>query len=503
MIRPAHFWLPPRIGSYGDEAIDLAAEAGWSLDEEQKLGVDAMLSYGPGGAPIALESAIIEARQNGKTARVLQPVALFDLFLMPPDDIMWTAHRMSTVMESFEDFQVAIATSPTLSRRVKKICIDDSNQHIELHNGAKIAFRTRTGDVGRGLGAKRVVLDEALVLSAGLMGSLLPTLSARPNAQVNYGSSAGKTTSAHLANLVRRGRAGNDPTLIWIEFCAPGSWENPPCDKGKKCLHYPDTPGCALDDETLWPLANHALETPTPRITYTYVRAERRTLPIPEFGRERMGWHETVLSESRPISDKQWTDLVDIMSTTVDPVAVGMEVNHDRTASAIGVAGYREDGLVHEEIIKSEPGVSWLVDDVMTVVEKFSPCVVVLDDKSETASLLPDLKEKGLLLRDRDPKKPAVGGELLVTTWASDLARASGAFHTRVTETKTIRHLNQPETLESLRGAVWRQLGDAKAFDRKAATTNQAPLFALVLALYGLLVYGPSGPVVIEGSLMA
>lgn len=500
MIAPQHFWIPPRVGSYGDEAIDLAAEAGWTLDEEQKLGVNAMLSYGPGGAWIALESAFIEARQNGKTARVLQPVALFDMFLMPPDDIMWTAHRMSTVLESFQDFQVAIATSPTLSRRVKKICIDDSDQHILLHNGAKMAFRTRTGDVGRGLGGKRVVMDEALVLSAGLMGSLMPTLSARPNAQLNYGSSAGKTTSAHLANLVRRGRAGNDPTLIWVEYCAPGSWENPPCDKGRKCLHYVGTPGCALDDERLWPYANHTVGN---RITYAYVRAERRTLAVAEFGRERMGWHETVVSESRPISDKQWTDLVDILSSMTDPVAVGMEVNHDRTASAIGVAGYREDGQIHLEIIKAEPGVSWLVDDVVTVVEKFTPCVVVLDDKSEAASLLPDLKEKGLLLRNRDPKKPAVGAELIVTTWAADLARASGAFYDRVTESKTIRHLNQPETLESLQGAVWRQLGDAKAFDRKAATTNQAPLFALVLALYGLLVYGPSGPVVIDGDLMA
>lgn len=500
MISPAHLWVPPRIGSYGDEAIDLGAEAGWSLDEEQKLGVDAMLSYGPGGDWAALESAIIEARQNGKTMRVLAPVTLFDFFLMPPDDIMWTAHRMSTVQEAFDEFQVAIATSPTLSRRVKKICTDDSDEHIELHNGAKLAFRTRSGEGGRGLGGKRVVLDEALVLSAGSMGALLPTLSARRNAQVNYGSSAGKATSTHLANLVRRGRAGGDPSLIWVEFCAPGSWEDPPCERGTKCLHYVGTPGCALDDETLWPLANHTVGD---RITYRYVRSERRALTWLEFGRERLGWHELVIEGGRPISAKAWGDLVDILSTMTDPVAVGLEVNNDRTASAIGVAGYRADGLIHVEIIKAAPGVSWVVDDVLAVVEKWKPCVVVLDDRSESASLLPDLKDKGLKLRDRDPAKTPGEGELVVTTWANDLARASGAFHTRVTETKTIRHLNQPELKESIEGAVWRQLGDAKAWDRKNATTNQASLFAVTLALHGLLIYGPSGPVVLEGSLMA
>ena len=67
MIEPAHLWIPDRVGSYGDEAIDLATEAGKALDDEQKQAVDALLSYGPGGKWVALEAAIIEKQAYNET----------------------------------------------------------------------------------------------------------------------------------------------------------------------------------------------------------------------------------------------------------------------------------------------------------------------------------------------------------------------------------------------------------------------------------------------------
>lgn len=494
MIGPAHFWVPPRVGSYGDEAIDLAEEAGRTLDEEQRLGVDALLSYGPGGRWVALESAIIEARQNGKTAGVLLPVTLFDLFLLPPDRIVWTAHLFRTSRDAFNDFCTCIETSPMLSKRVKKVSYSHGEESIELHSGALLEFLARSSGGGRGLGGKRVVMDEALVLAAGSMGALMPVLSARPDPQVNYGSSAGKTTSDYLAKLVKRGRAGDDPSLIWVEFCAPGSWAAPPCDLGKKCPHLVGTSGCALDDEQNWPPANHTLGKRRANgsgISYDYVRAERRALPFREFGRERLGWHEAVLMGDSPISEKSWLDLIDITSTVIDPIALGVEVAPDRSSAAISAVGRRQDGLLHFEVIKSAPGVSWVVDDTVTLNDRWKPCAIVIDDRSETASLLPEFKTKRLLVRDRDPEKVAKPGEIIVTTWSSDLARASGAFYDAVTDTKSARHLNQEVLNESIRGAAWRQLGDAKAWSRKEATTNQCPLISVTLGLHGLLIFGP------------
>lgn len=501
MIDPAHFWMPPRVGSYGDEAVDLARIAGRELDEEQALAVDAMLSYGPGGRWVALESAIVEARQNGKTGGVLLPVVLFDLFLLPPDRVVWTAHLFKTSRDAFADVVRCIDTAPELSRRVKKISYANGEESVELHNGAKLEFLARSKGGGRGLGGKRLVLDEALFLAAEAMGALIPTLSARPDPQINYGSSAAVVTSDYLRVLRDRGRAGGDPTLIWIEYCAPGSWESPPCEHGKQCPHTVGTQGCALDDEDKWLRANHALGR---RITVEYVRAERRALPVAEFGRERLGWHEEALAGGRPIDESTWRSLIDEASTMVDPVALAIEVNNDRSGSAIGVAGRREDGLVHLEVIKSAPGVSWVVDDVVRLCELWSPCAVVVDDKSEAASLLPDLKERGLKQRDRDPDKEPGEGEIVVTTWANDMARACGRLYDGVMETRDIRHLGQLDLEDSVKGAVWRPLGDARAWSRKEATTNPAPLISVTLALHGLVKYGPEvAPVVIEGALMS
>jgi hypothetical protein len=139
-VAPAHLSIPPREGSYGEGAAQLMEIAGRPLDEEQKIAVDAMLSYRPGGRWASLESAIIEARQNGKTGGVLLPCVLFDLFLMPPDRIVWTAHLFRTARDAFNDVVLLVENSNTLAKRVKKIVYANGEEAIELHNGAKLEF---------------------------------------------------------------------------------------------------------------------------------------------------------------------------------------------------------------------------------------------------------------------------------------------------------------------------------------------------------------------------
>lgn len=518
MIEPAHLWIPPRLGSWGDEAVDLAADAGWDLDDEQKNAIDAHLSYGPHGRWVALEATMIEARQNGKTDGVLLPVAMFDLWCLKPDRMVWTAHLFRTARDAFNAFCLSIEHSATLSRRVKKISYGHGEESIELHNGALLEFLARSQGGGRGLKGKRVTMDEALVLGAAAMGALLPVLSTRLDAQVTYGSSGAKETSLHLHRLIKRGRRGGDPSLIHVEYCAPGSWEEPGCVRGAKCSHAVGTDGCRLDDETLWPHANHAVGTVEQvaagekRITYDYVRAERRALPAIEFGRERLGWHEALADELRPIPEKAWQDAVDVRSEALDPVALAVEVNNDRTFAAIAMAGRRPDGLIHIEVIKAQPGASWVIngttedpgEHIGTLAELWSPCVIVVDDKSQAASFLPDLKEMGLRERPRDPEREPFPDEIVVTTLAADLARACGQLHTAVTETKQVKHLNQPELNESVKGASWRNLADAKAWDRKNSDTDPTCLIAVTLALHGLVIYGPeTGTTEMDGELMS
>lgn len=464
MIKPAHFWMPPRRGSYGDEAIDLAERAGRKLDDEQRFAVDAMLSYGPGGRWVALESAIVEARQNGKTAGVLLPVVLFDLFLMDPDRIVWTAHLFRTSRDAFDDFCACVETAPELSSRVKKIVAGHGEEAIELHNGATLEFLARSQGGGRGLGGKRVVFDEALILGSGALTGLMPTLSARPDPQINYGSSAALASSDHLHDLVGRGRAGNDPSLIWVEYCAPGSWDDPGC-KVEKCAHLRDSPGCALDNEELWPFANHTVGK---RITYAYVRSERRTLPPIGFGRERLGWHEASVAASGVINAGLWESRKDASSIAVGRVGMGVDAAPDLVSAAIGMTGVREDGKRHWQVLRHDAGTAWVVQQFKDYrdVDGLDFGAIGIDPSSPAGALIQPLRDAGFEVEETT-------GRVLVQAW--------GSFKKDVDDDNG-RHMGQATFDQAIRDARNAPSGDVEKFSRKKSSGDITPLVAVTLS---------------------
>jgi len=475
VIHPAFLSIPTRVGSYGDEAVDLAERAGRVLDEEQCLGVDALLSYGPGGRWAALESAVVEARQNGKTGGVLLPVTLFDLFLMPPDRIVWTAHLFKTSRGAFEDFETCIATSPDLSRRVKSICHGHGEEAIELHNGATLEFLARSKGGGRGLGGKRVVMDEALFLAGAAMGALMPTLSARPDPQINYGSSGALDTSDHLHRLKDRGRSGKDPSLIWVEFCAAGSWEDPPCERGKRCPHMPGTPGCALDDEALWQQANHTLGK---RITIEYVRAERLALPALEFGRERLGWHQPPAAAGAAIDLGQWANLLDGESQREGDVAIAVDISPTRDYAAIALWGRREDGLGHGQIVAYKPGTDWVIPELVRWRDALNP-VGIGAGRQVAASLEGeefDATDIRVPLKSDDP----LSGDLVVLN-STDMTAATSQFLDAVKQ-GTFKHTGQRELDASVAGAKTKVTEFAEIWTRKDLESDTSPLVALTFA---------------------
>ena len=445
LVQPAHLWVPDRVGSYGDEAIDLAELAGRTLDAEQRLAVDAMLSYGPGGRWVALEAAVLEARQNGKTSGILLPVVLADLFLFDADRIVWTAHLFRTARDAFADVVSLIDGTEYLSRRVKKITYANGEESIELMSGARLEFLARSKGGGRGLGGKRLIMDEALFLSAESMGALIPTLSAREDPQINYGSSAGLGTSDHLRALRGRGRKGGDPSLVWVEWCAPGGWEDPPCERGRECPHTAGTEGCALDDETLWPLANPALGR---RITYEFVRAERRALPWEEFGRERLGWFDLPLAvDERPIEPEDWAGCaLEVPERPPGTPSFFIDCSPGLSSASI-TAAVMHAGRPRVELSDYRPGASWLEGEdgrVLELARAHPGARFAAFGAGAVAALLPGLADLGVEVE-------LFGNQ--------DMGRACGHLQKLVT-THGLTHDGNPLFESALKGAVKRPLGD-------------------------------------------
>src|SRR5690606_41747115 len=116
----------------------------------------------------------------------------------------------------------------------------------------------------RRISGPSLIRDTHSNFAAEAMSALLPTLSARPNPQIWYTSSAGMTSSEQLRKVRERGIAGSSRRLAYFEWSAPADAD--------------------LDDREAWAPAHPALRT---RTTEALVESERDAMDDPAFGRHR------------------------------------------------------------------------------------------------------------------------------------------------------------------------------------------------------------------------
>lgn len=457
ITRPAHLWVPPHVSSAGAEAADLAYSVGMVLDGEQRLALDAILSEGADGRWAAFEAAVIAARQNLKTY-LLEAVVLADLFLFGSELIIWTAHLFPTTMEAFRDLKRIIESHDHLRRRVKRISEANGEESFELTSGQRLLFRARSKSGGRGLTGDRVILDEAFKLGPSEMGSLLPTLSARPNPQVIYASSAGKRDSDVLRNVRDRGRAGDDPSLAYVEWCAPVT----DCTD-ERCPHHPGTPGCALDDPDAWRCANPALGR---RITIEHIAAERRALPPEEFARERLGWWEEPTGSVAGLPMNLWT----AAGSLVPPgtlLALAADVTPDLAYASIGRATSIPNGVLLD-LPAHRRGTSWVAEEMAKL--RGEATVPVALDLGSPASVLAD----DFTAADITTVNPA----------ARDVVQGCSSLLDGLIR-MSVWHSIDADLDAAVKGATRRPVGDAWAWSRKNSLVDISPLVAVTLALWG------------------
>jgi len=264
--RPRLESLPPADDwSQGEDAIELAKQAGLVLDDwQQHVLRQALATRGKRWA--AFEVCLILARQNGKGA-VLEALELAALFLF--DDvqlILHSAHKFDTAADAFRRILGLIEANPDFSREVKKVIRSHGSESIELRNGKRLRFIARSNGAGRGFAADLVILDEAFNISDDAMASMLPTLSTRPNPQVWYTSTAGGPDSFQLGRVRDRGLRGSDLSLAFFEWSV-------------------DETRYDAADPACWAQANPGLGV---RISREYVELEQAALTVDAFARERL-----------------------------------------------------------------------------------------------------------------------------------------------------------------------------------------------------------------------
>lgn len=433
----------------GVDAVELAASVGLVLDPWQQLCVLVTLAeFGDRWA--AREVGKLVARQNGKGASD-EAVALHGLFVLDLPLQLWTAHQFKTTTEAFLRIRGWVDGSDDLRRQVKRITTANGDEGIELRSGARLRFIARSKSSGRGFSPQRIFFDEAQELSTAAVTAMMPSMSAQPNPQALYsGTVPGPdNNSEHWTRIRNRGRVGGSSRLAWLEWSPTGS------EDGVVDL---DASGPVFE-------ANPALGF---RVTADTVASERESLDDESFGRERLSIWPTHTA-STVISLVSWRECSDSGSVIVGPPVFAVETAQDRSMTAVSVAGRREDGFLHVEVVKYGKGTSWALDEALRLTAAWGGSVVV-DGISPAASLVPMLKDSGV--------------DVTVTN-ASDMARACGAFYDSVVE-KQLFHLDDPVVKSALISAGKRPLAGGWGWDRKSGDIS--PLVAVTLAAYGVLI---------------
>lgn len=436
-------FVPPRVGSAGAEAVELAESAGLVLDDWQRHVLDAALGERSDGRWSALEVGLVVPRQNGKGA-VLEARELAGLFLFGEQLILHSAHEFKTAQEAFRRVLQLVQNSPDLDREVARVRTAHGEEGIELKSGARLRFVARSSGSSRGFSGDCVVLDEAYQVPAAALAALFPTLSARPNPQVWFTTSSPPALdegSEHVRRMRMRAETDDPGRLCWCE------WSNP---------HDAD-----LSDPETWARSNPALGS---RILAEFVESERKSLPEKVFAVERAGVWLQGSAEASKIPAEVWeTCGDDDAAVTGTEIVFAIDMPPDRSCVTIAVS----DGATVEvaEVVSVRDAVPWMIERW----ERWDPVAVVLDAVGPAGSLMPDLLAAGVRV---------------VSTNMRDFSAACVRFYDAVGQ-GTVTHRRQPVLTLAVGAARTRKLGESWAWARSTTAVDISPLVAVSLALWG------------------
>jgi hypothetical protein len=300
-----------------------------------------------------------------------------------------------------------------------------------------------------------VYLDEAFALTKPMMGALLPTLSARPNPQIWYTSSAPMASSTVLHDVRNRGIEGTSPRLFFAEWSA--------------------TEQASPDDVDAWYDAVPALGI---RISEEFIHAEREAMPDEEFLRERLGIPDM------PVTDKvapptipadAWQATATTIPHDVAPSGCVFAYDvHDGWASIAIAAGTLSAAYV--EVVAHQSGDGWLPRRLVELADRWKPISIGLDGGNGPAVAVLGVAREQVEEAGLDP-------DLLRPITSADDKAACGSFLRSVVDGTLTRPVVAPDQLDNAAVvASERRIGDAFVWDRRSATVPLAPLVAATVA---------------------
>lgn len=439
-----------RVDTLVDDLLDICDLARLRNDPWQEGALEAITSVDAFGRWAATEFGLLVSRQQGK-GNILLSWELAHLFLWARADgapklIGHTAHETRTAREAFLRAKRTILAVPALraqllgggrqtAQGVSGISTGNGNWTIELENGNRVVFFTRTGGAGVGMSFDVLIVDEAQHSPLTVLEALLPTTDASPNKQVLFTGTVPKEDQdgEYFEGLRDRGRRGDNPRTGWIEHTPVGS----------------DVPGAVIDmsDPEVWRQANPGLGI---RLAWETVEDdwERMGQTNPDaFARQRLSiWPNRPDAVVESLSDLDlavWIDTAGAfpVAGAADGAVISVAVSRGGGSATVAAARRLDGDRISVEHKKTDAGTLWVAGYVKALKAELGDALVVLDPKNAVA-IVSALQAAGVKFLSMNIDEIAAAHALFV-----EHSNASGVVHR-----------DQPEVTASLQFATVRNL---------------------------------------------
>lgn len=454
----------PRIDIFRDGDIDLAEKTIVLLDHYkikllpwQKSILRRWMAQAEDETWANPDCGLSVARQNGKTELLIARIIGGMIFL--GECLVYTAHQGNTVDEIkrrvlrfFYDAEAEIRD--LLTSEFDKD--PRSYDYVELRNGGRCIFRTRTRSAGLGFTSDTLLIDEAQEENDAQEEALRPTISAgrQHNPQVIMVGTPPTSGSAGTVFIRARRNilAGKADNFCWQEW----SVENI----------------TATDDVDAWYETNPSLGY---FLSLKAIKAESATMSQDSFNKMRLGWYAG-LDAQRLITDDEWNALaVKEVKLGENPELVySVKFAPDRSAVTLAV-GVIMGGKIHVEVVERKrmsEGISWLVRWLLDRWRKANK--IIIDGAAG----------QGLLVEELVRSEKRISKKIL-TPNVKEAGSAYASFYQAIQD-KALTHFNQPLLNSAIRTCKRRDIGKDGMFGFAPLNPNiqMDPVDAVAFAYY-------------------
>lgn len=479
---------PTAIGTFGPEAVEHSAQAGFVADDWQADGADILLSYKKGqrrGREIVSRWACRNycdwvPRQNGKGGLGFIRVT-FGLFELKERMIVWSAHETRTALNSMRFLEEWYKNHDEFRRQIKKVMHSKGEEGFETVDGRFLRFFARTTGAGRGFSGECNLIDETFAYTFDQQSAAKPTLAAARNPQTIYTSTPpleGDTEAGEVMWKLRDSvEPANDKGVATIldlgalpKNLGYRDFGIGDVDIDKEARLARMTPSLSrADDPVVWRETNPAYPD---RVDDEAIQDERDSMGLWQFFRERLGaWPVRQGAGELPAIDiEEWNRLMDVGSKRVGSVALFVDIPPLGDRAAIGLYGKRPDGLGHLKIIDYQNGTDWVVSRLQQRKTElgFDLIGIGIDDGGNADKLI------GQELVDtfgepEDPEKPIRGQ--ICKHRAGDVAAGVAQILNAIKD-KTDRHVGDPPLDLAVENCGLRAIGDGVGWARRVRVTK-------------------------------